>query len=370
MTSPAGLAPRDLTIDILRALALFPVVAVNWVGYANLPDGAVLGPPQPAGSWLAEGVAWLMFALIGGKGISLLAFLFGYSQALSAHRHGHDAPSHRRRRMGRLLVLGLLHGLFLYMGDILTTYAICGWVMLQWSGLKLRQLKRRLLVLIVLELAVTVGLGSLVSSASGSPAVPGPTLATPASWASWVALNASNFVLGQVGMILLGLPMPLVLMTAGLMAGRLRLFSHPRWRGLLQRWSGRWLWPMLLLNIAWTTLQWPGLREGDTAAVWRHFTFYLYPTVLLHLGLVPWLVLKAQAGAAWLRVLAPAGRHTLSLYLMSSVFSLLVFGGAGLAWQPGTAAVAGLALLYWLAWLMLAPRLGRRRLPPEAWLAR
>lgn len=371
MTTALGRpASRDEVVDALRVLALFPVVAVNWVGYIYLPEGGPLGPPQPAGSLLAEVVGWVLFALVAGKGLSLLAFLFGYSQALSARQRGAAAQAHRAQRMRRLLVLGLLHGCLVYMGDILTLYAVCGLLMWRWSSLRLSQLRRRLCWLLGLELMLSVVLGLLLG---GDAAIAWPvvgSLAVPQAWGHWAWLNASQFLFSQLGFVLLGLPMPLFLMTAGLMAGRLRLFTHARWRAAMRRWSSRWLWPALLLNMGWTSLMWPQLRAGDANSLWLHASLYLLPTGLLLSALVPRLVLAWHAGAAWMRRLVPAGRHTLSLYLLSSVLSLVLFSGAGLAWQPGTAVTAALALGYWGAWLMLAPRLGRRRLPPEAWLAR
>ena len=107
--SPARPPQRVAAVDALRALALLPVVAVNWGGYGALPDMGPMSPPTPAGSVLAEAVSWFMHALIAGKGISLLAFLFGYSQGLSQDR-GEAGLARRRRRLGKLLLLGVLSG--------------------------------------------------------------------------------------------------------------------------------------------------------------------------------------------------------------------------------------------------------------------
>ena len=43
--SPARPPQRVAAVDALRALALLPVVAVNWVGYPALPDA---GPSSGA----------------------------------------------------------------------------------------------------------------------------------------------------------------------------------------------------------------------------------------------------------------------------------------------------------------------------------
>jgi len=361
---------RETAVDGLRALALLPVIAINWVGYASLPDGGPLGAPQPPDSWWAQGTMVAIIALLAGKGVSLLSFLFGYSQALSRRARGAlHGLSVRRRRMQRLLILGLLHGLLIYAGDILTTYAVCGLLMLHWSGLRLRQLKRRLIVLVTLDLLLTL-LPAAWFMLNGDPSAPESmrSLAAPAGWAAWLSLNAGHYLLMQIGTVLLGLPLPLSLMTAGLIAARLRLFTHARWRASLGRWARRWLGLALLVNLVWGL----GLclvllnQDRDREAVYS--VLAIYPALLLLIGVVPWLLLR---GRGLLRLMAPAGRHTLSMYLCSSLVSLLCLSGAGLALPLGTVASAFLCLLYWGGWLILAPLLGpQRRLPLEAWLDR
>lgn len=364
--SPARPPQRVAAVDALRALALLPVVAINWVGYPALPDGGPLSPPAPADSPVALALSWFLHALVAGKGIALLAFLFGYSQGLSQSR-GDEALSKRRRRLARMLVLGLLHGTLLYMGDILTLYAVAGSVLAMWAGYSMTRLKWRLKVLVGLELAIialTIVLSMLPLSNEAS--VP---LSTPASWSLWTLRNAGHFVATTITFVLLGLPVPLLLMTAGLMAARLRLFSHPRWEPALQRWSRR-LWPAVAVNVAFVSLLWPGLRDGDVALTSQFAIFYLYPTMLLLSAAVPALVLRMKRDPRWLGVLAPLGRHTLTLYLLSSVLSFALFSGVGLAWQPGTVVAAGLALSYWIGGLLVAQALGPRRLPLERWLSR
>ena len=370
MTDARRQPPRDLAVDALRALALLPVVAVNWVGYASLPNAGPLGAATPADSWLAQGGLIVVATLLAGKGITLLAFLFGYSQGLSRRARGTQAAAVRRRRMGRLLLLGLVHGLLVYAGDILTLYAACGLMMLNWSRLPLRRLRRRFIVLMAVELVLLALIAPwVIDLARSEPAAALASLATPNDWPGWLALNAWGFFVNQMSMLLLGFLLPLGLMTAGLMAARLRLFSHPRWRPLLQRCARRWLWRGLALNLAWALALWHGLRTA--APGWADFTyaFSMYVAMPLLVGLVPWLVLVAQRRAAAMERLASAGRHTLSLYIGSSLLSLALLSGVGLALPLGTAALGMLALLYWGAWVALAPR-WRGRLPLESWLSR
>ncbi|SEL69913.1 Uncharacterized membrane protein YeiB [Roseateles sp. YR242] len=368
MTLAASPPQRVAVVDALRAVALLPVVVVNWVGYPALPDGGPLSPPAPMDSALAQVLSWLLHGLIAGKGISLLAFLFGYSQALSQTARSASALEHRRQRLKRMAILGLLHGCLLYMGDILTTYAACGWLMLGWMARTMGELRVRLRVVVALNLLII--LLTLVLAQMPISGATSVSLSAPSPWSVWVMRNMGHYLGTMLMVIVLGLPLPLLLMTLGLMAGRLRLFSHPRWRPMLARWVRRWWLPALLLNLVGVSVLWPGLQTGDAYATSRYAIGYLYPTMLLLSVAVPALVMACHQRPAWLALLAPLGRHTLTLYIGSSVLSLLLFSGAGLAWQPGTAVVLALALLYWGGGLILAHKLGSRRLPLEAWMSR
>lgn len=369
--SPARPPQRVAAVDALRALALLPVIAINWNGYPALPDGGPLSPPSPSDSFSAQAVSWLLHAFVAGKGIALLAFLFGYGQALSTSARGDDAHIHRRRRLRKLLLLGVLHGCLLYMGDILTTYAVGGFVLMLWMGLSMRQLRVRLGLVIALEVAVivlTVVLSQMpAGEATGAMST---SMSQPTTWADWTLRNTGHYLITNALFLTLGLPLPLMLMTMGLMAGRLQLFSHPRWDGALRRWSRRWLLPALLVNGAWVALLWAGLRDNDSLTNSRFAIYYLYPTMLLLSAAVPALVVAMRRDPRWLHWLAPLGRHTLTLYLGSSVLSFLLFSGAGLAWQPGTLVATALTLAYWGGGLILAHVLGPRRLPLETWLSR
>jgi uncharacterized protein len=158
-------------------------------------------------------------------------------------------------------------------------------------------------------------------------------------------------------------------MTAGLLAARLRLFSHPRWRPLLQRCARRWLWPGLLLNAAWATGLWWGYHGGSPGNAELLYGFGMFVAMPLLIGVVPRLVLAAQQLSGLTPLLTRAGRHTLSFYIGSSLLSVAVFSGVGLAWLPGTVGLVALALLYWGSCVLLSAR-WQGRLPLEAWLSR
>ena len=70
-----------------------------------------------------------MSLLVRGKAIATLSFLFGLGfsiQMLRAHAQGVSATHLYVRRLTVLLMVGLLHAVFLWYGDILSLYATLG----------------------------------------------------------------------------------------------------------------------------------------------------------------------------------------------------------------------------------------------------
>jgi len=136
-----GKTPRIEALDALRGIALLGILFVNFSFFA-MPDGSfgsyiVLAFP---GRW-DRGADFLTQALCDGKFILIFSFLFGWG-FYSQLKNGDNSQSMVRffRRLMGLLVIGLLHACFLFVGDILVTYAILGiplyWVR-HWSPSRL-----------------------------------------------------------------------------------------------------------------------------------------------------------------------------------------------------------------------------------------
>jgi uncharacterized protein len=86
--------------------------------------------------WVAEWAADSRF-------YSLLGFLFGIGFAIQLQRASADDSQARGiflKRMLALLGFGLVHGLFIWSGDILTVYALLGFLLLLYRGLSQRRL--------------------------------------------------------------------------------------------------------------------------------------------------------------------------------------------------------------------------------------
>jgi uncharacterized protein len=136
--TPAGLAaaaPRErdrlVGIDAARGFALLGILIVN-VEFFALPVGEAFGTTPPA-----KGLALLLWSiektLCEGKFYPLFSLLFGIGLVLQ--RSGVQASGSRfvplyLRRLGVLAVLGLVHALLLWYGDILFLYSVAGLLLL------------------------------------------------------------------------------------------------------------------------------------------------------------------------------------------------------------------------------------------------
>lgn len=136
---PVSERERIGELDVLRGIALFGVLTMNFVGFVEpgfgLTEVQAAALPTATLDYYAQwGVRWL----IAGKANTVFATLFGLGFYLQMKR-GEGRPGFEaryRRRLFWLFVFGVLNTYFLYFGDILHLYAIAGFflfAMRRWS---------------------------------------------------------------------------------------------------------------------------------------------------------------------------------------------------------------------------------------------
>lgn len=128
---PLEAADRLVTLDILRGLALFGVMAINVVFDFRVSIFEQFLPPHEFLSPLDAAIARFLDDAISLKAFALFSLLFGAGLAIQFDR----LPKQRRAVLlvRRLLVLfgfGLVHLVLIWNGDILTEYALAGLVVL------------------------------------------------------------------------------------------------------------------------------------------------------------------------------------------------------------------------------------------------
>lgn len=132
VVGPVNLSERVLFIDVLRGMALFGVLAANMRGFfAPLDAYMHIGMLYHSrADVLAQA---LIDVLIQGKFLSIFSFLFGMGFAIQMSRaaaRGARFLGFYPRRLLALALFGLIHGILIWAGDILLTYAVSGAILL------------------------------------------------------------------------------------------------------------------------------------------------------------------------------------------------------------------------------------------------
>lgn len=130
--TPVRPADRVESIDVVRGVALFGVMAMNLLTTFRESIFQQFLPriiPSGAADRMTETSAYYGLDM---KAFSLFSFLFGVGLAIQYERlsrHG-SALYWLSRRLAVLLAFGLIHLYFIWNGDILTEYALAGFVVL------------------------------------------------------------------------------------------------------------------------------------------------------------------------------------------------------------------------------------------------
>jgi uncharacterized protein len=126
---PTADVERIISMDVLRGFALLGILLMNIQSFAMV-DAAYANPTATGELQGGDYWAWLLTHLFADqKFMTIFSMLFGAGIAMMAARqqaNGRSPAALHYRRMGWLMVIGLLHAYLLWDGDILVTYAICG----------------------------------------------------------------------------------------------------------------------------------------------------------------------------------------------------------------------------------------------------
>lgn len=140
--APVEAARRIKTLDVLRGLAILGILVVN-APFFSAPWQTALNPTL-APLAINESNAWSWFVphvFFEAKFITLFSLLFGASLFLvGGERSDKERGKVLRRRLGWMLVFGLIHGMAIWFGDILLVYSIAGMIVMFARSWKPRSL--------------------------------------------------------------------------------------------------------------------------------------------------------------------------------------------------------------------------------------
>jgi uncharacterized protein len=390
---------RVVSLDLIRGFAVLGILAVNIAGFAG-PSASTVTPHVPhAASALDEATFAGVFVLFEGKMRALFTILFGASLLLFIERaeaNGRDGEVLQLRRLGWLLLFGLLHYFLFWWGDILFVYAVAGIL-----ALFARELPTRPMLIAAVVIFLAWHLSGLIGSLPDLRAEEHVRLAVASAAETrhhtefLAAFNEraigelAEYRLGyidQLGIKLTERPFWLIETTWPNLGETLPLVLI----GMALLRSGFFAgeWPRRRLVALAVTCGAIGLALTLAMLGWlwgRHFPpramsiALLYATALPHLlmalSYAALLVLAApRLARTWLgKRLIAAGRMAFTNYIATTVLMTAIFYGWGLG-LVGTVGHFGQIAYVLLGWaLMLGwslPWLARLRQGPLEWLWR
>jgi len=177
---------REAAIDVLRGFALLGILVVNIQMFAfpvmiYTDPGAMLDMDQ---AWNRAGV-WITNLFGLGKMIFLFSMLFGAGALFYAKKFEGGSLAAGAglwyRRMAWLLLIGFIHALFVWYGDVLVWYAVIGMALIWW----VRRLSPAVLIglsilLMLIGAGILLGFTALMAGAAAASAETAEPLAQPA----------------------------------------------------------------------------------------------------------------------------------------------------------------------------------------------
>ena len=169
--SPVTGHERLHEVDVVRGVAIFGILLVNMALFFSPLYLDMLGKLLFTDG-LDVGVKKGILGFAQGKFYTIFSILFGFGLAIQFERFRAGEMSFPRfwvRRMLVLLAIGLIHGLLIWYGDILTWYALAGLVLFFFRKARPRTLKIWAVILLLIPLLFIGACTSLVAVAKAFP---------------------------------------------------------------------------------------------------------------------------------------------------------------------------------------------------------
>ena len=348
--SPVKTSERFIILDALRGFALLGICMANFPEFSLY---TFLSPEAAASMSTAvqdKITRYLLYIFVDGKFYTLFSLLFGIGFSIiirNAERKGVNGFRIFYRRMGMLMLFGLLHLMFIWSGDILLLYALLGMLLPFFRQMP----DKKLLGWALFFLILPIGVDLVCEITRTNLALPFIRLQETycaeygingTNFAYWLhdaedygtvfqflvqgaCVRMQEFIIGNRYFKVLGL------FLVGFYIGRNRIYADLEGRkNLLVKVCRLGLiigLPCSLL-YAWSSMG--GHPLSDTL----HSLFYfisVYPLGFAYAAGLCLLYLRVKSLSIW-KWLAALGRMALTNYIGQSVIGMFLFYGIGLGW--------------------------------------
>lgn len=349
-------------VDAIRGLAIVSIMLLH-----NLEHFDVYFLPTNLPDWMVslDKKVWdTSFFLFAGKSYAIFALLFGltfYIQLSNQEKKGKDFRLIFAWRLLLLFVFGIINSVF-YQGDILTIYAVIGFLLIPVARLSNYVVFIIALVLFLQPIEI-IGLIHAIQN-------PDIKLSNPESWAyfgkmdeyikgnSFINTAYGNLTNGKIAVLKWSNESGrflhiLSLFMFGMLAGRKKLFiqsieNKQFWKKALIISSIVFI-PLYIFQKNINTLISSEVIRRSVTTIETSWTNLCFMVVLIS-GFV--LLFQTKRFHKTLDVLSPIGRMSLSNYIMQSILGALLYYGFGFGLYEYTGATYSLLISIVLAVLM------------------
>lgn len=326
---------RYVILDALRGFAILGIIL------ANFPEFSLWTFSDPSGWTVTDRVTRAVQTfLVDGKFYTLFSILFGMGFSIQLANAGGKLATFYRR-MTVLLLIGLLHICFLWSGDILMLYALCGMLLPLFRNLP----AKRILFWAGAFLLVPVILEALLGTTLADPLereqwrICGLYGITQANFGTWLSNAGSyrevlqflhqgavermwEFVIGHRFFKVLGL------FLVGFAIGKEKVYADvPSHAALLRRVL---LWGLAVGMPVGILYTWGSMGGAPWERVWQSvfYLFSVYPMGFAYAAGFALLFDRAPEASGW-KLLSNPGRMACTNYLSQSVIGIILFYGIG-----------------------------------------
>jgi len=332
---------------VLRGLAVCGILIGNmqWnSGYGLMPPAIEQLTPV-----YDRVTHYLVHVIIEGKFYSIFSFLFGFGFALQiarANERGDTKETVFKRRLFWLLIIGLIHA-FVWAGDILSVYALMGFVLLLFRRKSDESVLKWVLILIAIPIVTYLLMYVLFVNFAPPDTAAQIDAAQAEMWRNELELMPKsgfweittgynlNMLAGRwIALIVqMRLPKILAMFLLGCYAYRKGFLQNvSRHRSFIRQVMIYGSSAGIVLNLLFA---WFAHSEADFPPSLNAFigvVTYAVGVPSLALGVIA-LIVTLWQNDAWKKVLgifAPVGRMALTNYLTQTVISMFIFYGWGL----------------------------------------
>lgn len=346
--SPISGKQRIEILDVIRGIALLGVL----IAHIQFFNSLILSPENMIFAYdsLATQIyAWVLAILVNGRFFPIFSFLFGLGFYIFMNRAAAKGLKTSKlfvRRMVGLLIIGFLHFVFVWSGDILFTFAIAGFFLLIFRKKEPKIILKWIVIFLILTtiaMALIQSLNYLIISLVGEEEMSKILQATidemtiTMSQGTYLEILSTRLINEVISIFFLSIPiavisvLPLFLM--GFYVGKMRYFE--RLDELLSSFKKMWrlsliigvFASLLFALLIITASESPSLFQSIAIMVVGYFsgivvsTFYVTSAVLLF---------KKGKFKTIGKHFGYVGKMALTNYLMQSFICTFIFWGFGL----------------------------------------